>query len=38
MGSHAELLKLQRNYAALWQQQSDQSLPVLQSVGGGLRP
>ncbi len=38
MGSHEELLKLQRYYAALWQQQSDQSLPVLQSVGGGLQP
>ena len=37
-GSHGELLKLQRYYAALWQQQSDQSLAILEPAGGGLRP
>ena len=38
MGSHEELLKLQRYYAALWQQQSDQSFAILEPVAGGLRP
>jgi len=38
MGSHAELLKLQRYYAALWQQQSDQSFAILEPLAGGLRP
>jgi ATP-binding cassette subfamily B protein/subfamily B ATP-binding cassette protein MsbA len=37
-GSHEELLKLQRYYAALWQQQSDQSFAILEPVAGGLRP
>ena len=37
-GSHEELLKLQRYYAALWQQQSDQSSSILEPVAGGLRP
>ena len=38
MGSHGELLKLQRYYAALWQQQSDQSFAILEPLAGGLRP
>jgi ATP-binding cassette subfamily B protein/subfamily B ATP-binding cassette protein MsbA len=38
MGSHGELLKLQRYYAALWQQQSDQSSAILEPLAGGLRP
>ena len=38
MGSHGELLKLQCYYAALWQQQSDQSSAILEPLAGGLRP
>ena len=38
MGSHGELLKLQRYYAALWQQQSGKSLNVLEPIAGGLWP
>ena len=38
MGSHDELLKLQRYYAALWRQQTDQSLLIPEAVCGGLRP
>jgi ATP-binding cassette subfamily B protein len=44
-GTHGELLKLQRFYAALWQQQSDQSLgiddqslAILEPAFGGQRP
>ena len=37
-GSHEELLRLQRYYAALWQQQSDQSFAIPEPVAGGLRP
>ena len=37
-GSHEELLKLQRYYASLWQQQSDQSSSIFEPVAGGLRP
>jgi ATP-binding cassette subfamily B protein/subfamily B ATP-binding cassette protein MsbA len=38
MGSHEELLKLQRYYAALWQQQSGKSLTVLEPIAGGVWP
>lgn len=38
IGSHGELLKLQRYYAALWQQQSDQSVTTFEPIAGGLRP